>query len=249
MKPLSELRLEQIRLVRKLESIADLSDDDRRALLDLPVIVRDVDDNQTIVHDGDRPTSCCLILDGFTCRYKLLSDGKRQIMAFHTPGDIPDLQSLFLDVMDHNIGTLAPSRVAFIPHASVRAVIERHPGLAAALWKDTLIDAAIFREWMVGLGRRTAYQQIAHVLCELQMRLQAVGLTTGHSYQLPVTQAELADAQGLSTVHVNRVLKDMRRDGLISLRGDTVQILDWEGLKRAGDFDPTYLHLEWDKAA
>lgn len=235
---------ERHRLIRKLESIADLTTEDKEALLALPMTVKSLAADQDIVRDKDRPTQCCLILEGFVCRYKLLDGGKRQIMSFHTPGDFPDLQSLHLRVMDHSVGTLVPSKLAFIPHASIRDVIRRHPVLNDALWRDTLVDAAIFREWMVGLGRREAYARIAHLMCEMLVRFKAVGLTNDHAYELPITQAELGDALGLSTVHVNRVLQELRGRELIILKGRNLVIKDWEGLKAAGEFDPTYLHVE-----
>ena len=195
------------------------------------------------MREGDRPSECCLIVAGFACRYKITAEGKRQILSFHIAGDIPDLQSLHIDVMDHSLGTLAPSSLAFIQHDNLRTFMRSHPRLSDLLWRDTLIDAAIFRQWMVGLGRRDAYGRIAHLLCELLVRLRAVELVEDHAFTLPVTQAELGDAFGLSTVHVNRVLQDLRRDSLITLRGVSLKVLDWEGLKKAGEFDPIYLHL------
>jgi CRP-like cAMP-binding protein len=236
-------RPEQIRLIRKLESIASLSDDDKQALLSLPVTVRPLDADQDIVRDRDQPSECALVLEGFVCRYRLIADGRRQIMGFYLPGDIPDLQSLYLKVMDHSVGTLTPSKIAFIPHEHLRAVVRRRVNVAEVLWRDTLIDAAMFREWMVGLGRLDAYARLAHLFCELLIRHRVVGLTTGDAFELNATQAELGDALGLSTVHVNRVLQDLRKDSLIALRGKLLTILDWNGLKRAGAFDPLYLHV------
>ena len=233
---------QQQRLLRKLESIAVVTDDERQALLDLPLTIRTYAPDQDIVRDGDRPSECCLILDGFVFRYKLLTDGRRQILAFHTPGDIPDLQSLHLEVMDHSVAALVFTRVAAISHKDMNALCRQYPGLAAALWRDTLIDAAMFREWMVGLGRRPAHERIAHLLCEMTLRLAAVGLSDGRSCNLPITQVELGDALGLTAVHVNRVLQDLRRDGLITLSSSRLTVLDWKSLQKVGDFDPAYLH-------
>jgi CRP-like cAMP-binding protein len=165
-------------------------------------------------------------------------------MSFHIPGDIPDLQSLHLEVMDHNLGTVVASKVAFIPHETVRLFLRAHPRIADVFWRETLIDAAVFREWVVNVGRREAYGRIAHILCEVYVRLRAVGLVNGHSYLMPVTQAELGDATGMSTVHVNRTLQELRRDGFISTpRSGQVVIESWDGLQKAGEFDQTYLHL------
>ena len=242
-------RPEQDRLIRKLESIVELSDDERRALLNLPVTAKSLDADQDIVRDRDRPNECALVLEGFVCRYKLIADGKRQIMGFYIPGDIPDLQSLHLKVMDHSVGTLIPSKIAFIPHDALRTVLRQHPNLTEAFWRDTLIDAAMFREWMIGLGRRDAYTRIAHLFCELFVRYRAVGLADGEGFDLHTTQAELGDALGLSTVHVNRVLQDLRKDGLITLRGKFLTVLNWPVLKEAGEFDPLFLHLKDEGAA
>jgi CRP-like cAMP-binding protein len=204
---------------------------------------------QDIVREGDRPSQCCLLLEGFAYRYKLLEEGRRQIFSFHIPGDMPDLLSLHLSVMDHNLGTLSPGRVAFIPHSALRALTQCHPGIGEAFWRDTLVDAAVFREWMVGIGRRSAYTRIAHLLCEMFRRMQAVGLAQGDVVEIPLTQEVVADALGLSTVHVNRVLQALRGEGLITWQGRVLTVEDWEGLRRAGEFDPAYLHLAQDAVA
>lgn len=245
----TNLHQERNQLIRKLQSIADISDEERRAIFGLPMNVRSMDADQDIVRERDRPSECCLIVDGFAASYKHSQEGKRQFMSFYIPGDIPDLQSLHLDVMDHNIVTLVPTKVAFIPHAALHHVARQYPGIAAAFWRDTLIDASIFREWIINVGRRDARARMAHLLCELVVRLRAVGLILDWSFVLPLTQAELGDALGLSTVHVNRVLQELRGDGLIRSEGKTLIIEDWEGLKRAGEFDPTYLHLARKQAA
>jgi CRP-like cAMP-binding protein len=230
-------------LIRKLESIAPLSPDEKAALQRLPLRLKTLAADQDIVQEGDAPSECCLVVEGFVCRYNLTSEGKRQIHSFHIPGDIPDLQSLHLKVMDHNLGTLVPSKLAFIRHDDLRGLISRHPRLGDLFWRDTLIDAAVFRQWLVGVGRRSAHGRIAHLLCELLVRLRAVDLVEDHAYNLPVTQAELGDALGLTPVHVNRVLQELRAENLITLHAGFLKVLDWEGLKRAGEFDPAYLHL------
>jgi CRP-like cAMP-binding protein len=236
-------------LVRKMESITSLSEEERAALLRLPMLVMDLRADQDIVREGDRPTRCCLILAGYACRSKVTAEGKRQTLSFHIPGDIPDLQSLHLTVMDHTLQTITPCRVGFITHEAIHDLCDRQPRIAAALWRDTLIDAAIFREWMVGIGRRSAMTRIAHLFCEMLVRLEAVGLAEDHACELPFTQAEIGDALGLSTVHVNRSLQELRGAGLITLRGGALTVEDWEGLKEAGEFNPTYLHQERRAAA
>jgi CRP-like cAMP-binding protein len=242
----AQLHPEHTVLLRKLRSIAPLSEDEQHCLLTLPLSTKTVPPDHDIVREGDHPAECCLVVEGFTCRYKFTADGKRQIFSFHIAGDIPDLQSLHLKVMDHNLGTLTPCKLAFIPHEKLFDLFRRCPRIADVMWRDTLIDAAVFREWMIGIGRRSAYTRIAHVLCEVLVRMRAVGLANGHECELPVTQAEIGDALGLSTVHVNRSLQELRGDRLIELRGGSLTVLNWGGLKKAGEFDPTYLHLDGD---
>lgn len=163
-------------------------------------------------------------------------------MSFHIRGDICDLHSLLVGRMDHSISTLTPGKVAAIPHATILDWTQRYPALGRVLWWDTLIDAAIFREWMVNVGRRSAYQRIAHLLCELVTRMHTAGLAKDYTCDLPITQTELADATGLSTVHVNRTLQELRGKGLIELQNGTFLALDWARLKEAAGFDPAYLH-------
>ncbi|MGH1592243.1 Crp/Fnr family transcriptional regulator [Methylobacterium phyllosphaerae] len=210
--------------------------------------INHLDARHDIVRDGDKPTHCCLVISGWTCRYKLLSQGKRQILSFHVAGDIPDLLSLHIPVMDHSLATVTSATVALIPHESLRALVAQYPGLASRLWRETLIDAAIFREWMTGMGRRSASERIAHLFCEMYVKLQAVGLAGNYRCPLPLTQVDLADALGLTPVHVNRVLKDMRGQALITLRSHTLVIEAWDELLRVSEFDPLYLQLETREA-
>lgn len=230
-------------LIRKLESIAPIAPEERAALQRLPLRLKTVPAGQDIVSEGDTPSECCLLVEGFACRYNVTAQGKRQILSFHISGDLPDLQSLHLKVMDHSLGALIPCKLGFIPHDNVRALIRHHPRLGDLFWRDTLIDAAVFRQWVVNVGRRQGPARMAHLLCELLVRLRAVELVEDHAFDLPVTQGDLADAMGITNVHVNRVLQDLRKQGLISLHGKFLKVLDWEGLKAAGEFDPTYLHL------
>ena len=235
-------------LIRKLESILVLSDEERDVLRNVSGTIKTVGPRQDLVREGDRPHECCLILEGFAYRYKLTETGKRQIFSFHIPGDIPDLQSLHIDVMDHSLAALTATKALFIPHESVCDLMRRCPRIGDAFWRDTLIDAAVFREWIMNLGRREAYGRMAHLLCEFYVRLRAVGLTNGPAYESPLTQAELADATGLSAVHVNRTLQELRGEGLITLRNGSLAVLDWDRLQEAGEFDPAYLHLRQEAA-
>jgi CRP-like cAMP-binding protein len=236
-------------LIRHLEQFGPLSADEKQALASLVARVQEIGADRDIVAEGDRPDDCKLILEGFVCRYKLLPRGRRQIMSIQIPGDVVDLQGVLLGQMDHSLGTLTATKIGVIPHDRLLETTERFPRIARALWQSTLIDSAVFREWMVGLGRRSALQRIAHLLCEMFFRLRAVGLTDNGSYEFPITQAEIADCLGLSTVHVNRSLQALRRKQLISFQSGRVAIHDWEGLKAAGEFESRYLHVGRDASS
>ncbi|MEA3032264.1 MAG: hypothetical protein QOH86_280 [Sphingomonadales bacterium] len=185
-----------------------------------------------------------LLVEGLACRYKDLAGGERQIMEMHVPGDFVDLHGFLLKRLDHTVGALTPVRYAAVPHDALRRITETQPHLARILWFSTLIDAAIHREQIVSVGRRTALSRIAHLLCELNVRLKIVGLADEDGYALPLTQADVADATGLTSVHVNRMLRKLRNDDLLTFRNGRVTIHDWDGLQRVAEFDPTYLHLE-----
>lgn len=205
--------------------------------------MRDVAADQDLVREGDRPQTCMLLVEGFAARYRTLSDGRRQILSFHIAGDFMDLQGLTLTRLDHSISTLTACRVAMFTHGAITDLLT-DPGLTRVLWHEAMVDSAIFREWIVNVGRRSAYQRVAHVLCELVTRMEAVGLAHDGICDLPLTQGELADATGLSTVHVNRVIQELRRENLITLRSRTFSALNWSGLKVAAEFDANYLQLK-----
>jgi CRP-like cAMP-binding protein len=236
-------------MIRKLESIFRLSTEEKQALQGLSIQIQILRADQDIVRIGDSPSQCCLLVEGYTCVYKLTAEGKRQIVAFYVPGDMPDLQSLHLKVLDNSLATVTPCTVGFIQHEDLRRVCELHPRITAALWRETLVDASIFREWVLNVGRRDAFSRMAHLLCELRVKLKAVGLAEDDTFDLPITQGELADAIGTSNVHVNRVLQELRAKGLIRSKGTQVTIPNWEKLKEAAGFDPLYLHLQQDRAA
>ncbi|MDL0434074.1 Crp/Fnr family transcriptional regulator [Marinobacter sp. TBZ242] len=236
-------------MIRKLESSYSLGDEEKQALQQLPVQIKSIKPGADIVRIGDRPTRCCLILEGFTCVYKVTSEGNRQILALHVPGDMPDLQSLHLMVLDMSIASVSSCKVGFIQHDDIRRICERYPRLTATLWRETLIHASILREWTLNNGQREAYTRIAHLLCELVFRLKAVGLADGGPIHLPITQSELADATGMSSVHMNRVLQALRANGLIKSKRAELVVPDWEKLQEAGEFDPLYLHMEESDAS
>ncbi|PVE24759.1 Crp/Fnr family transcriptional regulator [Microvirga sp. KLBC 81] len=231
-------------LVLKLEQRDRLSDDEKRVLESAISRVRVVEADEDIVHEGEHPSESNLLLDGFAARYKIFSNGRRQITAIHVAGDFVDLHSFLLKTMDHGVLALTPCRVAVVPHAAIERITDEHPHLTRLLWLNTLVDGAIHREWLTTMGRLSATAHMAHFICELFLRLKAVGRTDGDTIQLPLTQAELGDTLGLSTVHVNRVLQELRKEGLIRWQGDALTILDWERLEKVGEFTPTYLNLQ-----
>lgn len=221
----------------------ELTSEERAALEALPMLTAQIDANQDIVREGDRPSRCFAVLSGIAGTYKSTRAGKRQVLSYHVPGDVPDFQSLHLGVLDITIATVSPCRVGFVQHEAVRALLRAQPRLVDVFWRATLIDAAIVREWMLNTGRREAYARMAHLFCELVTRLGAVGLAPDLSCELPMTQPELADALGITPVHVNRTIRDLKTAGLISLRSRRLTVHDWNGLAAAAEFDPTYLHL------
>ena len=229
-------------LIRKLEAFGRLPDADRRLLDGIAAPAKDVAAREDLIREGDDPRDVQLILEGFACRYKLLPDGGRQITAFLIPGDFCDLHVFILKAMDHSIATISPCRVVAIPRGKILELTER-PAIARALWWAALVDEAILREWLVNLGARPADQRIAHLLCELLARLRTVGLVNGDSYELPITQLDLADTMGLTNVHVNRVLQRLRSEGAITLKSKRLVIEDVERLMAFCGFDGGYLHL------
>jgi CRP-like cAMP-binding protein len=235
-------------LVAKLETVANLPLEDREALAALCANARELGARRNVIREGDRPDHVHLIIDGWAARYKLLPDGSRQITAFLIPGDFCDLHVTILGEMDHSIATLTRARVAYIPRGRMEALTDR-PQIAKAFWWATLVDEAVLRAWVVNVGRRDAYEAIGHLMCELYLRMRNVGLTSDHSYDLPLTQEELGDALGLTPVHVNRVLQRMRADKLISLSRGALTIHDYRALEKASGFNPNYLHLEKRGAA
>jgi len=234
------------RLIRRLAELAPLSAAETKALQEAAVRRRDLRADMDLIRVGERPVECTILVEGWACRYKLLPDGKRQITGFVIPGDPCELDGLLMGRMDHSVGTLTPASVAVIPRDHVLALMDRHPTLARAFWQATVAEGAIAREWVVNVGRRSALQRIAHLLCELGSRLQAAGLADASGFALPLTQAEIADAMGLSTVHVNRTVQEMRDEGLIVWAGQQVEVPDWDRLRTVGTFSPDYLFLGRD---
>jgi CRP-like cAMP-binding protein len=229
------------RLTANLQLYGTLSADEQRVVDSLLVSTRATAPGEDLVVEGDAPAQCRVLLEGQAFRHRTLSDGRRQIMAFHIPGDVCDLQALFLGT-DHNVTVLTAGEVGLIPHGKLTDVMVAYPRIARGFWRSNLIDAAICREWLVGMGRRSAYARIAHLFCEMIVRMRAAGLVHNNRCFFPITQQHLSDALGLSAVHTNRTLQALRGEGLLSFQGGELVVRDWPGLKTAGEFDAGYLH-------
>lgn len=230
-------------LIARLEIVADLRDEDRALLAALCRDVRPVPAKSNIISEGERPEHVHLVVDGWAGRYKLLANGTRQIVALLIPGDFCDLHTTILGQMDHGIVALTACHVAYIPAAQIDELTSQHSGLTKALWWSTLVDEAVLRSWVVNAGRRDAYQRIAHLMCEMHLRLGMIGPVSDGRFDFPLTQDELADATALTPVHVNRTLQRLRNEGLIIFRSGRLTVLDMQGLRRAAGFDPSYLHI------
>lgn len=227
----------------KLRARDTISVEEEQVIRDSLGEVRSLPAHHTSIRAGERLQSSTLLLDGLMCRYKDLPGGERQITELHVAGDFLDLHSFSLKQLDHNIMTLTPCRVVLVPHARLKDITENQPHLARVYWFLTALDAAIHREWELSLGRRSAIQRISHLICELRVRLGLIDQADDSGFALPLTQADLSDCTGLTPVHVNRTLRELRERGLMDLRGKRVAISDLPGLKALADFDDSYLYL------
>ena len=229
--------------IRKLESLGPLRSEDRDSIQAMRLTERALSAGEEIAWEGDEPTLCCLVVDGFLKRYSTLSNGVRQTLSIHISGDIPDLQGLHLRTMDHTLASVGPSKVALIAHHDMNEVLSKAPHLATLLWRDSLIDSAVSRAWVKMLGGHDAFGKFAHLICELYVRMDVVGLTDDNSCPLPLNQSQLGEALGTSVVHINRTMQKMRADGLMDHKRGRLFILDWDRLSEVADFNPAYLNL------
>lgn len=219
-----------------------MSSAERAAFLEALTKPKKFSVGQEIIREGESTSRCAVLLEGFAKRTRVQPTGAAQILSFVLPGDMCDVQTLLITPLDHTVIALMPTRVAYLPHAIFRRLIADHPGLALSFWRESLIDGAIFREWMVNIATRDAYTRLSHLLCEIYVRMDAAGLIDQLGYKLPLGQQLLADATGLTVVHVNRTLRRLKAEGMVTVRPLSVTIHDWRALARAGDFDPGYLH-------
>jgi CRP-like cAMP-binding protein len=235
--------------LRKLELHAHLSPEDRAAVLALPCRMRSIEAGSYLTREGDEPATCAVLVSGLAYRQKITGDGHRQIVAIHIPGEALDLQHLFLDVADHNVQMLTHGEVAVVSRHHVHELVRARPAVANAVVTSILVEASIFREWVLNIGRRDARTRLAHLLCEFAVRMRAQRLADGAGYELQITQEQLADAVGLTPVHVNRTLKALQAEGLISRNKRTISFPSWERMREVADFNQRYLHLEPQQAA
>ena len=228
---------------RKFEKRAALDEADRKAFFALPFETKLFEPHRYLVREGDRGPCATLILNGLVFRHKMTVDGARQILSLHVPGDFVDLEGSLLQVSDHNVQALTKCDAAIIPRSAIVDLIENHPRLARAMWVDTLVDASIYREWILNVGRRDSRAAMCHLLCEFTRRLEVAGLAEREGYELPMTQEQLADALGITPVHVNRILRELDRAGLIVRDKRFVRVPNWEELRKAAGFNELYLHI------
>ena len=206
--------------------------------------VRKVPADRVVVRAGEELSESLLLIDGWLARARDLAVGLRQITELHIPGDFADLHSFTLKRLDHDVVAITPCTIAAVPHARLKEITEQHPHLTRVYWFTTNLDAAIHREWSVSLGRRPALARLAHLFCEMRERLDIVGMVDGSSFEFPLTQDEVGECLGLTSVHVNRTLQELRGRNLVSLESRRLTIRDLDALKQVADFDPSYLHLE-----
>jgi CRP-like cAMP-binding protein len=229
-------------LAKKLKRLGPVPAEDMAALAALPMQVEQVPRYRHLVREGAVPDRCCLLLKGFAARYKLAANGSKQIVSFHVAGDILDIQHLLVAEADHSVEAITESRVGWIGKAELLRLAWERPAIGKALWRDCLIDASIFREWVLNVGRRPARSRVAHVLCEFVAKCEAAGIGDREHFQLPMTQQQIADATGLTTVHVNRTLRALDADCAILRNRNQFRVLDWKRLCSIADFDAGYLH-------
>jgi len=229
-------------VLSKLEKRVNLSDEDRRAFLNLPFTRKDLGAGACLTREGDPARTCSAVLSGFAYRHKTIANGARQIISVQVVGDLLDVENALFGTATHSVQMMTSGSLAVIPAAVLEKVMAERPALQRAVWLSTLVDSSVFGEWIANVGRRDARARISHLLCELAVRLKAVGLLRSGTYDLPMTQEQIGDATGLTAVHVNRTIQDLRRSGVISNDKRSVTVQNWRALTDIGGFDPAYLH-------
>jgi CRP-like cAMP-binding protein len=230
------------RYIDKLRLLAELDDEDVRALVHVTSRVRKIPARHDLIREGDRPGPVFVMLDGWACRYKILPSGTRQVLAFLMPGDSCDLHIGLLAEMDHSIQSMTPARVAMIERVEMDKLMTERPRIARAMYIGQLIDESTMRAWITSMGRRNSTERVAHLMCELYLRARNIGLTNEMTFALPVSQIILADSLGMTSVHINRVFKELRLAGAMALSRGSLKIVDPNKLVRIAGFDENYLH-------
>ena len=230
--------------LKKLRARDDVSAEEEQVIRSLPSEIVEVPADRTVIRHGQELHHSTLLLEGWMARAKDLPTGQRQLAELQVAGDFTDLHGFTLKRLDHDIISITRCRMAVVPHERLKVMTERYPHLTRLYWFGTNLDAAIHREWTLSLGRRTALARMAHLFCELNVRLGVVGLAEGNSFDFPLTQTELSECLGLTSVHVNRTLQELRRTGLVEVQNRRVKILDLNGLKAAAEFDASYLYVD-----
>lgn len=227
---------------KKLTQRSPLDSSNTDLILALPRRVTSFESSTQPVRQGDTTKTCCLVLSGFVCRTKFTGSGLRQILSIHLKGDLVDIQNVFLTEADYNVQTLTNATLAFIPKHEIVDLIDKSPEIRKAIWLDILADASISREWLLNVGQRNARARVSHLICEIVFRQNAAGFCRGMTFEWPMTQEQFGDSTGLTAVHVNRMLKLLRNDGIITYAKSKITILDWNRLKSAASFSQEYLH-------
>lgn len=230
--------------LKKLRRRTEISSEEERAIRDAVSEVRRVKADELVIRTGEELNSSLILLDGWLARSKDLAGGERQVTELHIAGDFPDLHGFTLKRLDHDVLSLSDCRLAVVPHERIREIVEKHPRLARIYWFATNVDAAIHRELALSLGQRSALSRMAHLFCELYVRLDVVGKARNDGYEFPLTQRELSECLGLTVVHANRTLQELRRRGLVELENRHLRIRDRRGLEGVAEFDPGYLYLD-----
>lgn len=230
--------------LKKLRQRTEISSEEERAIRNAVAETRKLPADMVAIHSGERLNSSLMLLDGWMARSKDLQSGERQVTELHVAGDFADLHAYTLKCLEHDVLTMSDCTVAILPHDRLKEIFEGHPRLARIYWFVTNVDAAIHREWALSLGQRSAISRMALLFCELRARLEAVGRTSGKGYEFPLTQREIAECLGLTVVHANRTLQELRRRGLVELENRHLTIRDRPGLEGVAEFDPAYLYLD-----
>jgi CRP-like cAMP-binding protein len=231
-------------LIRKLKEHSRLTGEDVALINSLVHTIRELNSDEDLVRQGDAPGSSAVVLSGMVARYHLLQNGRRQYFSFHMAGDMPDSQALFIDTMDHAVCAVGPAIVALVPHKELMAAFTRRPTVAFAIWRETLIDAAIFREAITNNSARPVTTRMAHLFCELFYRARASGLTEGDTFAAPITLVQLGETLAMAIATVNRTILELRSSQAVEFHRGVLQVRDWDRMVEIGDFNPSYLHLK-----